>query len=122
MTYTPFTVAPLANSFTTNLGVLMKNTKGFLMKTTRRVIPAALVILGLLASGQAFSAEPAKKQAERATKQSGEVTFDGARGSTTTTGGSSTVNTSTSTTRTQEQAIKEYKDSSKTTDAQQKAI
>jgi hypothetical protein len=94
------------------------------MKNTTRAI-SMLTILGLCVSGPAFSADTAKKQAERATKQSGEVTFDGARGSTTTAGGSSAVTKSTSTAtspRTQEQAIKEYKDSSKTTDAQMKAI
>jgi len=83
------------------------------------------LFLGMVVcSASALAADTAKKQLQRAPTQSGNVTFDGARGSTTTTGGNSStvVAPSTGTARTQEQAIQDYRNSSNTTDAQRQAI
>lgn len=75
-----------------------------------------LFVSAHLMSNASFAEEKAKDQLKRAPKQTGEVTFDGAKSTTTyEVKGSST-------TRTPEQAIKDYKDSSKTTEREQKAI
>ncbi|OGI48653.1 MAG: hypothetical protein A2151_09840 [Candidatus Muproteobacteria bacterium RBG_16_65_34] len=94
------------------------------MKIISNFLLPQVVALALFSSA-GMAAESAKSQLDRATdgKQHTGATFDGSkekRG-----GVDTTVKSSTSTatqTRTQEQAIKEYKESGKTTDAERKAI
>jgi hypothetical protein len=87
----------------------------------RNVCLSCAVVLA--STGFAGAADTAKKQLERAPRQSGNVTFDGARNNASSNSNSGAVNAGSSTTRrTQEQAIKDYRDSSRTTPEQQRAI
>lgn len=87
------------------------------MRSVTKITMLLLVGSSLLTNiGFTAEKEKAIDQLKRAPKQSGEVTFDGAKST-----GTYTVKGSTST-RTQEQAIKEYKESNKTTERELKAI
>lgn len=87
---------------------------------------ACVALAALLASVSTapIAAESARSQLNRAPQQSGNVTFDGSRSSSTTTAPSTSTSTVTAQPRqrTPEQAIQEYRDSSRTTPEQQRAI
>jgi hypothetical protein len=90
-----------------------------------RIAGISLAIAMASLASQVAAADSAKDQLNRAPRQSGNVTFDGARGSSTTTGGSSPMNSNAPAARpgrTPEQAIQDYRDSSRTTPEQQRAI
>ena len=83
-------------------------------KTCRQVMASVLAV-GALLSVQFGHAGKAKDQLDRAQHQSGRVTFDGAKPKANPVKGKTNK-------RTPQQAIKDYRDSAKTTEREKKAI
>lgn len=83
-------------------------------------VPLAAVLASF--SSQLIAADTAREQLNRAPRQSGNVTFDGSRSSGTSTSSSTVTAPPQQRSRTPEQAIQDYRNSSRTTPEQQRAI